>query len=110
MKNDRHAKTAHRYGIVSKCENLEADLLKIPGVISVDFDLDGFYDNMRQVIFLVKYDTATNRPDYSAARKALVTAVIDTAAAHDLTDTSDRIEDYGEHLYFVRHCGTSWEK
>lgn len=32
----------------------------------------------------------------------------DTASANDLYKTSDTIEDYGEHFYFVFGCTQEW--
>ena len=110
MQNDRHAQTARRFGIYEQCQTLEADLLKIPGVVSVEFDLDGFYDHMNQVIFLAGYRIAEKGAEWFEARRKMKLAIIQTAAAHDLTSTGDRIEDYGEHLYFVRRCGASWDR
>lgn len=47
---------------------------------------------------------------YFRAFRAMELAIIQTAAAHDLTSTGDAIEDYGEHLYFVRRCGETWTR
>ena len=110
MRDDRHAQTARRFGIYEQCEHLEADLLKIPGVVSVEFDLDGFYDNMHELIFLTEYQITEKGADYFQAFRAMKLAIIQTAMAHDLTSTGDAIEDYGKHLYFVRRCGASWDR
>ena len=40
MKDNRQKETAQRFGILAQCEALENDLLKILGVVSVDFDFD----------------------------------------------------------------------
>lgn len=110
MQRERDIQTAKRFGITSQCERLEADLLKIPGVVDVEFDLDGFYDDLHQVIFLTKYDLHPERPDYWQARREMLQAIIRTAEAHELFPTDDRIEDYGEHFYFVRRCGQVWRQ
>lgn len=47
---------AERYGITDKCKALEHALLKIHGATSVEFELNGFLDNIHQVIVLVGYD------------------------------------------------------
>ena len=54
--NDRTAATAARFGISEQCAALQRDLLTLPGAVKVEFDLDGFYDHMEQVILLVKFD------------------------------------------------------
>ena len=55
MLNERNRKTAERFGILSMVEKLTAELMALDGVEDVDFDLDGFYDNIPYVIFLPKY-------------------------------------------------------
>lgn len=110
MKNNRHAKTAERYGITAQCKALEADLLKISGVEDVDLDLDSLLDNIPYIILLVEYNIDTRRPDYFQARGAVRRAIIETCAAHDLYPTGDAIEDYGQHFYFVRQQGPNWRE
>lgn len=101
--------TARRFGVLDMCAAFETDLLKIPGVSSVEFDLSGFYDNMHELIFLTGYNIDVRRADYFEALHKMRAAIVETAQAHDLTSTGDRIEDYGAHLYFVRRCGKSWD-
>lgn len=105
--NDRTAATAARFGISEQCAALQRDLLTLPGAVKVEFDLDGFYDHMEQVILLVKFNVAYR--DYFRDMDALRHGVIDTAARHGLTRTPDTIENYGEHLYFVFHHDSTWE-
>ena len=105
--DDRTAATAPRFGITEQCAALQRDLLTIPGAVKVEFDLDGFYDQMKQVILLVKFDVAYS--DYFRDLRALRQGVIDTAARHGLTRTPDTIENYGEHLYFVFHHDKTWD-
>lgn len=109
MKQNRHAQTAERYGIRTRLESLEADLLKTPGLVSVEFDLDSLIDNIPYIIILAGYDIDVSRPDYFQARGAVRRAIIETCAVHDLYPTGDPIEDYGEHFYFVRQQGASWK-
>lgn len=108
MKADRHAETAQRFNIKGKCERLETALLAVPGVVEVEFDLDGFYDNLHQVIFLTKYSLDPAREDYFAARSEMLLDIKKAAQAHGLTPSGDAVEDYGEHFYFVRTCDDSW--
>ena len=92
---------------MDKCKKLEKELLQIDGVTEIEFDLDGFYDHMEQVILLVKFDVAYR--NYFRDLRALRQGVIDTAARHGLTRTPDTIENYGEHLYFVFHHDKTWD-
>ena len=96
---------AERYGIAEKCASFERDLLKINGATSVEFYLNGFIDNIHQVIVLVGYDFHQIRGTLAFARE-----VMQEALQHDLKESGDRIEDYGEHMYFVFNCGPSWLK
>lgn len=94
---------AERYGITDKCKALEHALLKIHGATSVEFELNGFLDNIHQVIVLVGYDFHQIRELPTFAREVALEAF-----QHDLKKSGDRIEDYGENLYFVFDCGQSW--
>lgn len=107
--NDRNTATAARFGITEQCAALQRDLLTIPGAVKVEFDLDGFYDHMEQVILLVKFDIPAANRNYFRDLRALRQGVIDTAARHGLTRTPDTIENYGEHLYFVFHHDKTWD-
>ena len=107
--NDRTADTAARFGISEQCTALQRDLLTLPGAVMVEFDLDGFYDHMEQVILLVKFDIPAANRNYFRDLRALRQGVIDTAARHGLTRTPDTIENHGEHLYFVFHHDKTWE-
>lgn len=103
--NDETTRIAERYGITEKCASLERDLLGIDGVTDVEFDLNGFLDDIHQVIVLVWYDF------HIVTRKLrLAVDVVNTAYLHGLEESGDRIEDYGEHLYLVFNCGPSWPK
>lgn len=105
---ERELRTAKQFNIVDKVEKLEKELLEINGVTGVEFDLDGFYDNMHQVIFLTKYDIPVASENYFELRKQLLNDVIKVANNNGLMKTEDRIEDYGEHLYFVMKYGREW--
>lgn len=99
MLNERNRKTAELYGILPLVEKLQANLMAIEGVEDVDFDLDGFYDNIPYVIFLPKYSIAGD--DYNKRRMTLLTKILYEAANIGLFRTGDSIEDYGEHFYIV---------
>ena len=102
MLRERDRKTAEHFGILDRIERLRTDLMEIEGVIDVDFDLDGFWNGIHQVIFLTKYLLPFD--DYFTARNKMVHSILECAQRHGLSKTEDRIEDYGEHLYFVTAC------
>lgn len=108
MKDDRHLKTAIQYGIKEQCERLEKELLSIDGVTNIEFDLDGFYDDLGEVIFLAKYEV--NNDNYFSEKIRIKSKIVDICTLHGLYPSGDLIEDYGQHLYFVRKCGNVWRE
>lgn len=92
---------AESFGIFERIKSIEADLLNIKFVEDVEFDLNGFYDNLDTVIILTKYDIPLSSETYFEDRKTLLISVIEKAKEHGLKRTIDRIEDYGAHFYFV---------
>lgn len=102
MLRERDRKTAEHFGILARIELLRTDLMEIEGVVDVDFDLDGFWSDIHQVIFLTKYLLPLD--DYYTARNTMVRSILECAQRHGLSRTRDRIEDYGEHFYFVTDC------
>lgn len=111
----RDIETAERFGTLERCRAFEKDLLGIEDIVpdrfddGVPFDLDGFYDDIFQVIIVPRYDIRVDRDDYWEARKRLKERVIALAEKYDLRRTGDRIEDHSEHFYFVFCCGESWK-
>lgn len=107
----RAQKTAETFGILEKVKKLERDLLKVNGVTEVDFDLDNLHDGLKQVIFLTRYDIPANSENYFGLRQQLIVDVLEVAKNNGLRRTGDRIEDYGEHFYFVTAMDTEvWSK
>ena len=54
--NENEIKIAERFNILDKCQKLEKDFLRLSRITKVEFDLNGLYDNIYQVIILVKYE------------------------------------------------------
>ena len=110
----RETETAKRFGILERCQAFEKDLLGIEDIVpdkhddGVPLDLSGFYDDISHVIIVPKYAIRADRDDYWEARKRLKERVIALAGKYDLHRTGDRIEDHGEHFYFVFRCGKTW--
>lgn len=98
---EREIKTAKHFNCLALTENIERELLKLPDVVGVEFDLNGMeYD---QFIILTKYDIPGSAPtlDYFRRRRELVNNVINLMSKKGFYKTEDRVEDYGEHFYFV---------
>ena len=105
---ERDYVTAKRFGVLERIQEFEKKLLEVDHVIDVEFDLDGFYDDIRQVIFLPRYDIPYDTPEYFEVRKTMLQQCLDVAKDFGLNSSGDRIEDYGEHFYIVRSCDKSW--
>lgn len=101
---------ADKFGITNKVKQLETALLKVNYAVEIEYDLRGFYDDFGQVIFLVKYDIPVSLSDYYSVRYKFKSDIVSVAREHGLSRTGDRIEDYGEHFYFVFDCDESWKK
>ena len=102
---------ARERGILDRMEALEAELMKIEGIVEIPFDLDNYGDSgMYHVILVPKYDIDVSREDYFETRKQQRKEILETCMKHDLWPTGDRIEDYGEHWYIVRQCGETWPR
>lgn len=91
----------------------ENDLLRIKDIVPDNHDNGVFveftdYGDVKHIIICPKYSIRADREDYWDARGALRVSVVELAEKYDLHRTRDRIEDYGEHFYFVFVCGKSW--
>ena len=106
---DRDKNTALHFGIMDKCKKLEKELLQINGITGVEFDLDGFWSDIYQVIFLTKYDIPVSLNNYYEIRSSVINQVVEIVEGNFLKRTEDRIEDYGEHFYFVFECMEEWK-
>lgn len=110
----KDVETANRFGILERCRAFEKALLGIEDIVpdksddGIPFDLSGFLSDIPHVIIVPRYGIRADRDDYWEARKRLKERVIALAKEYDLYRTGDRIEDYGEHFYFVFCCGKVW--
>lgn len=100
-------RTAEHYNILDRLQNLEKDLLAIEDTAEVDFDVRDF-DELSQVILLVKYNIPISDEHYYSRRKKNLVSILLTCFKHGLLRTDDRIEDYGEHWYIVRDSNSDW--
>ena len=101
--------TAKKFNILEKIEKLEKELLSVPNAVKIEFDLDGFYDDIRQVIFVAKYNIPVSTADYFAQKANFRNAIKEVACANGLLPSGDKIEDYGTSYYFVFDCDTTWK-
>ena len=99
MLTGRHKDTAEKHSILDLVETLQTNLLALDGVDDVEFDLDGFCDNIPYVIFLPEYNIPYE--DYFKHRRELLHKILNIASELGLNRTDDRIEDYGQHFYIV---------
>ena len=100
---------AKTYGVpIEKLIALEKRLLGIPHITEVDFDASAL--ESKQLCVLTGYDIRPDVQDYWERRDYTRSAVVGAAKENDLTRTGDRIEDYGEHFYFVFNAAALFEK
>lgn len=107
MKN-RERKAAEILGILDRLEALEADLLKVNRIVKVEFDVDGFFDDIPDVCIVYEYDVPVGLENYFEERRRIIRESVEVMERHGLTASGDAIEDYGTHFYFVRNAKT-WE-
>lgn len=106
---ERTIHAASHLGLLEKLQMLESSILQIPGIPEVDFDIDGFWDNIPEVVIVPRYSIPAADPEYYTKRRALLVSILQAAAAHDLTRTEDLVEDMGEHFYIVTRGGDTWK-
>lgn len=104
MLADDDRKTADRFGFTPQLEKLTRELLRIDGVAEIEYDLDGFWSDIRHVIILAKYDIPVADSAYYAKRRIMLNNILEVCAQNGLRRTGDTIEDYGEHYYIVTRC------
>lgn len=101
---------AEKYGIAKKVQKLEYDLMGIRGVQAVEFDLNGFLDHMQEIIVLTKYHAEGQEfKRYLWHKHRIKAQITNWAEKNGLTLAGDRVEDYGEHFYWVFRCDESWD-
>ncbi len=105
---ERERKTAERFNVVDKVEQLKKQIMEIADASKVDVSLDGLYDDIYQVIILPEYDIPVNDDNYFKRRRIFLNSVLMVAEKNGLSRTEDRIEDYGSGFYIVTSCDKSW--
>lgn len=107
MRN-KEIRIAAQFGMTEKVQAFEKALLAIDGIAGdhVSMGLDGFFDNIRQVIIVPHYDIPMQ--GFYENLRALKQSIVSVAVQFGLYLSGDAIEDYGEHLYFVFNCDGSW--
>ncbi len=99
-----YKKIAVTYGIDDNIDCLKEALLGIKGVKEVNFDLNGYLDDIYQVIIIVKYGIEPvdwTSDLYYKERKKMLNKILRFARIAGLKRTEDSIEDMGEHYYLV---------
>ena len=114
LQDKRSEKDAIRYGILDKMESLERDLMKVEGIVSVDFDIRDYGDpalwRYPQIILVPKYNIPVTWETYFDDKQQQLENIRGVCLSHDLYSSDDIIEDYGNHWYIVRNCGKTWPR
>lgn len=108
MYDKRSEELAKRFGILDRMQALEDDLMKIDGIVNIEFDIRDCCE-IRHVILIPQYDIDVRREDYFDARRKQLNEIVAVCKAHGLLNSGDRIEDYGAHWYIVRTCDDEWD-
>ena len=101
---ERDIKTMKAFGIGEQMEKLHAELMALPDIKDVEYDLSSFWSDIPYVIFLPTWNIPTAAKDYFDRKAALLQAILAVAHDNGLTRTGDRIEDYGSCWYIVTRC------
>lgn len=109
MFDKRAEKRAEALGIADRMRDLENDLLNIEGISEIDFDIDNF-DEIPYVILIPRCKVPDGTGNWFRRRAAQLAQIVAVCEKHDLYNSGDRIEDYGEHWYIVRNCGIGWPR
>ena len=102
--------TADKFGITNKVKELETALLNIENVAEIIIDIDGFYDDVNEVVLSVEHTIPLNRTDFFELVGKVKDNVVATALNRGLTRAEDRVEDYGERFCIVFDCDENWAK
>ena len=88
---EKEIKIAERFNILDKCQKLEKDFLRLSRITKVEFDLNGLYDNIYQVIILVKYEIPMELgpKKYFRIRTNILKKVLEIAQNNQLIRTDD---------------------
>lgn len=103
--------TAEHFGFLSRLQAFEKSLLEIECITGdkVDFDLDGWHDDIRQIIIIPAYHITSPGLRWFEDRAAMINRINEIAASFGLHRSGDSIEDYGAHLYIVFECDNTWQ-
>lgn len=101
---ERDIKTMKAFGIEAQTEKLHTELMALPDIKDVEYDLSSFWSDIPYVILLPEWNIPTAAKDYFDRKAALLQAILAVARDNGLTRTGDRIEDYGSCWYIVTRC------
>lgn len=101
---ERDIKIMNTFGIETQMKKFHVELMSLPDVQDVEYDLTSFLSDIPYVIFLPKWNIPTAAKDYIDRKTALLQAILAVAHNNGLTRTDDRIEDYGSCWYIVTRC------
>ncbi|MBO4847275.1 MAG: hypothetical protein J5525_13400 [Lachnospiraceae bacterium] len=99
--NDLAMEIASCFGIKRNIEQLKKKLLEVPYVKDVEFDLQGYLDDIYQVIFITKYDIPMHSDGYTQRRQACKYGALQAAYECGLKPSGDAIENHGGYFYYV---------
>jgi len=97
-----YTKISKQYGLDERIGALTKALLSIDGITDVTYDLNGYLDDIYQVIVIAKYEIRTeNIGEYYRIHGSIPKEMVKVARKNGLVRTEDSIEDMGAHYYIV---------
>ena len=105
--SDLTKEIADAFGLTERIQQLKEKLLNVPFVEDVEFDLNGYLDNMAEVIFLTKYNIPLH-DGYSDRRRDCRLGALKVAYESGLKPSGDRVENHDGWFYYV-FDSSSWK-
>lgn len=103
MLDEKQRKIADKYGWADKIGRFQENLLKVQYIEDVVFDLSDLCEPriIKYITFITKYDIPLSVDNYYKLRLNMTNEILQAINKSGFKKTQDKIEDYGEHLYFV---------
>lgn len=100
---------AIKYNIKDNLDKLTSDLMNIQNVTKVEYDLDGYLDNINAPITLVHYDIAEKESasEYIDAEKELKEQVLSVMKENGVNVELEEFENNDTYFYIVAYS-TNW--
>lgn len=109
---DSEKEIANKFGITDNLNKLTNDLMNLEYVTNVEYDLDGYYDNMNAPITLVSFDINVKDKEYDitnylSAKTQLIKQILAVMKNNGVNVEVKEFEDNDTYFYIVAYS-TNW--